>query len=359
MTTADARLPSIPGAETAVSRRGSRWPAVLAPVLLPVRSGQIVAWEVSAISIPLAWHSPALRLTVVTCAFLLFAATSVRIAGRHLAGWSLIWLSFRISQHDERRLAPDPLLALAPDLRLRQHADRAGNRFGVVGVGDSWSAVIRLDPGSMPDPAAITDILRQACDNADIPLTAAQLLTRSDGTDRTDLLAVRYRPAEAPIAAVARGNGEVGELRATTRAALGVLGALSEIGYTGTVLEAGELAAELRETLGVHEDRAGSVVNGWRSWAADGSVQAGFTPVGTSPGAVLGTYARGSAFTVTSYVLRRNALGRLREELTIRVVRNQVRRKPPRARDLGFRVVPLYGRQQSAVRRSLPLALAR
>ncbi|WP_243770209.1 type VII secretion protein EccE [Amycolatopsis acidicola] len=353
MTTADARLPAVTGA----GNPRHRWTGRLPSALLPIRGGQVVAWEAAAIAIALSWHSAALHTTVIALACLVFLATSVRFAGRHLANWSLVWVSFRLLQHDDRREVRDPLLALAPDLRLRQHHDRAGNRFGVVGIGDGWSAVIRLDAAGSTDVPILVETLRQACDNADIPLAGAQVLVRADGDAREYLLAVRYRPAEAPIAAVARGNGELGELRATARAALGVLGSLVDLGYSGTVLEAGELAAELRKTLGVHEDRPGSVLDGWRSWATEGSVQAGFVPVGEKdPAAVLGTYARGSAFTVTSYSLRRNSLGRLRQELTIRVVKN---RRRPRSRELPLRVVPLYGLHERAVRRSLPLALAR
>jgi type VII secretion protein EccE len=329
--------------------------------VLPVHPAQILVWTV-AITVSLV----AQGIAVTLLAALVVGATSVRVAGRHLAGWAVIWIHYRLLRHDDRRLGDDPLLVLAPDFRLRQHHDRAGNSFGVVGVDNTWIAVLRLAPrpGAAPDVVRLTDVLREACDNADIPLTGAQLMMRTEHARRVYLLAVRYRPADAPLAAISRGTGELGEHRATTRAALGVLGTLAEAGYAASVLEAGELAAELRETLGVQGDllassrRTCAVVDGWRSWSAAGTTQACFTPK-TGPGSAFSSSARDAAFTVVSYNLRRTQLGGLREDVTIRVVKRQGMRKPPRAEDLDVPVVPLYGRHEASVRGTLPLALPR
>ncbi|TNC23909.1 type VII secretion protein EccE [Amycolatopsis alkalitolerans] len=344
MTTASARIPAFGGPTGPTA-------------MLPVRPAQVVVWTI-ALTVSLVDRG----IAVAAIAALVVGTTSVRVAGRHLAGWAGIWIWYRLLQHDDRRLGDDPLLVLAPDFRLRQHRDRAGNSFGVVGVDGGWTAVLRLDPAGEPDVAALTAILREACDNADIPLASAQLLVRSEHGRRVHLIAVRYRPAEAPLAALARGSGEVGEHRATVRAALGVLGTLTEAGIAATVLEAGELAAELRETLGVkgdllaHSHRATAVVNGWRSWSAAGTTQACFTPKAGVERAFAVSDSE-VAFTVTSYELRRTHLGRLREDLTIRAVKYQGTRKAPRAEDLDVPVVPLYGRHEVAVRRTLPLAL--
>ncbi|NBH11790.1 type VII secretion protein EccE, partial [Amycolatopsis sp. SID8362] len=74
--------------------------------------------------------------------------TSVRFAGRHLAGWALTWTAFRLRRHDTRRDSPDPLLSVAGPVKVRQHVDRAGNRFGVAEVDGGWSALVRLTPGT-------------------------------------------------------------------------------------------------------------------------------------------------------------------------------------------------------------------
>lgn len=359
MTTADARIPAIHGAGVA-HRLGWLPPAVISRVL-PIRKGQIVAWAlaaiVAAVTFPVVGQPG--RIVFGTLAVVVFGTTSIRLARRHLAGWALTWISYRLLRHDDRRLGADPLLVLAPDLRLRQHADRAGNRFGIAGVGDGWTAVVKLRPSAEPDVGKVADVLRHACDNADIPLAGAQLVLRTQGEQREYLLAVRYRPAESPLAALARGNGELGEHRATTRAALGVVGALAEAGYPSTVLEAGELAAELRGFLGV-QGPSGAAADGWRSWSAGSTTQACFGGLCMdSLQAVFRAQAPTAAFTVTSYMLHRTALGRLREDVMIRIVKQDGLDEPPRAADLDVPAVPLYGRHEAAVRRTLPLALPR
>jgi type VII secretion protein EccE len=361
VTTADARVPGVAESATPQPHRGGALLRATAGRLLPIRFGQLATWEAAGIAILLAFgtlEEPA-RSIVSAIAVLVLATTSVRIAGRHLAGWILTGISYRLSQHGDRHLGADPLLVLAPDLRLRQHADRAGNRYGIVGIGDGWSAVVKLH--TEPDIGKVMEVLKQACDNADIPLAGAQLVVRTSATEREYLLAVRFRPGEAPLAALSRGNGELGELRATARAALGVLGTLNGAGYHGTVLEAGELAGELRGILGVPTGEGWTgVADGWRSWSAGDTTQSCFTAL-RKPGLpfVVGPHASGARFTVTSYTLRRTTLGRLRADVTIRVVRHRDPLRPARRRELGVPVVPLYGRNEGAVRRTLPLALSR
>ncbi|WP_236788798.1 type VII secretion protein EccE [Amycolatopsis sp. GM8] len=326
--------------------------------VLPVRPAQIIVWAIALTAVLVDRGA-----IVVLLAALLIGATSVRVAGLYLADWVFVWVRYRLLQHDDRRLGDDPLLVLAPDFRLRQHHDRAGNSFGVVGIDGGWTAVLRLAPGDEPDLAKLTAVLREACDNADIPLAGAQLLARTEGARRVYLIAVRYRPAEAPLAALARGTGELGEHRAIVRAALGIAGQLAETGVTATVLEAGDLAAELREILGVKGDllarrhRPSAVVDGWRSWSAAGTTQSCFTPKSSLESAFSAS-ARGAAFTVVSYQLRRTQLGRLHEDVTIRVVKYQGTRRPPNSADLDVPVVPLYGRHEASVRHTLPLATA-
>ncbi|MDQ0379903.1 type VII secretion protein EccE [Amycolatopsis thermophila] len=355
MTAADAGV-SAGGGTGPRAHRPRR--TTLAPFLLPISFAQVAVWECALIAVLLAVEDalPA-KVVVTVLALVVIAATSVRFAGRHLAGWALTWVSFRLLQHDERRLAPDPLRVLAHDFRLRQHVDRAGNRFGVAGVGDGWTAVIRLREGVEPDVAKVLDLMRAACDNPEIPLAGAQLLVRTSYGERTYLVAVRYRSSEAPLAALARGGGEPGELRATTRAALALMGALAKAGYGSTLLEVGELATELRASLGTEFPARTRVTDGWRAWSAGSAAQAGFAPLTRDDVPVLLTAtAADAAMTVASCTLRRTRFGRLAEDVTLRMAGT---RRPPRARDLDVPVVPLYGRHASAVRRTLPLALPR
>jgi type VII secretion protein EccE len=323
------------------------------PWLLPIRPLQAAVWEIAAIAVLLAWTidgvgQPA-RIGVTVAAGLVVLLTSVRFAGRHLAGWALTWTAFRLRRHDTRRESPDPLHCVAGPVKVRQHVDRAGNRFGVAEVDGGWSAIVRLTPGAEA-PGPLLDILRAAYRRPDVPLASAQLLTwaipRGEQVLRVRWLAVRYRPDLAPLAALARGGGDLGALRSTASAALSLMGLLAEAGYQSTVLEAGELAQELRVALGV-QGSAGAPPERWRSWVWGESTQVCFSPRSAS----VGDFAvPGAAFTATSYTLTRTPGGRERTEVTVRVGGRS-------GSAPGFPAVPLHGRHGFGVRRTLPLAL--
>jgi type VII secretion protein EccE len=240
---------------------------------------------------------------------------------------------------------------------VRQHVDRAGNRFGVAEVDGGWSAIVRLTPGAgEPAPAALVDILREAYRRTDVPLASAQLLTwaipRGEQVLRVRWLAVRYRPDLAPIAALARGGGDLGALRSTASAALSLMGSLAEAGYPSTVLEAGELAKELRVALGVQgqSESADAGADRWRSWTWGDAAQMCFTP--RSP-RVLDASMPEAAFTATSYTLTRTPGGREKAAVTVRVGARPGASVPAP----NLPVVPLHGRHGAAVRKTLPLAL--
>ncbi|OXM60429.1 type VII secretion protein EccE [Amycolatopsis vastitatis] len=328
------------------------------PWLLPVRPLQAAVWEIAALAVLLAWLvdgvTQPVRISVAAGAGLVVLATSVRFAGRHLAGWALTWTAYRLRRHDTRRDSPDPLHRVAGPVKVRQHVDRAGNRFGVAEVGGGWSALVRLTPGAgEPVPSSLVDVLHAAYRRTDVPLASAQLLTwaipRGEQVLRVRWLAVRYRPDLAPVAALARGGGDLGALRSTASAALSLMGALAEAGYQSTVLEAGELAQELRVALGV-QGAAGGAPDRWRSWTWGNAAQACFTP--RSP-RVVDFAVPGAAFTATSYTLTRTPGGREKAEVTIRVGARPGNPVPAP----GIPVVPLHGRHGSGVRRTLPLAL--
>ncbi|WP_329050031.1 type VII secretion protein EccE [Amycolatopsis sp. NBC_01488] len=326
------------------------------PWLLPIRPLQAALWEIAGIAALLAWMvgtvSQPVRIGVSVAAGLVVLLTSVRFAGRHLAGWALTWTAFRLRRHDTRRDSPDPLLSVAGPVKVRQHVDRAGNRFGVAEVDGGWSALVRLTQGPGA-PGPLVDALRAAYARTDVPLASAQLLTwaipRGDQVLRVRWLAVRYRPDLAPIAAVARGGGDLGALRSTASAALSLMGALAEAGYQSTVLEAGELAKELRVALGVQGPASGPP-DRWKSWVWGDGTQRCFRPRSSR---VVDFSVPGAAFTATSYTLTRTAGGREKAEVTIRVgARPGVPVPSP-----GIPVVPLHGRHGAAVRQTLPLAL--
>jgi type VII secretion protein EccE len=326
------------------------------PWLLPIRPLQAAVWEIAALAVLLAWLlggvTQPVRIGVSAGAGLVVLATSVRFAGRHLAGWALTWTAYRLRRHDTRRDSPDPLHRLAGPVKVRQHVDRAGNRFGVAEVDGGWSALVRLTPGSAAG-TPLVDVLHAAYLRTDVPLASAQLLTwaipRGEQVLRVRWLAVRYRPDLAPVAALARGGGDLGALRSTASAALSLMGALAEAGYQSTVLEAEELAKELRVALGV-QGVANGAPDRWRSWTWGNAAQTCFTP--RSP-RVVDFSVPGAAFTATSYTLTRTPGGREKAEVTIRVGARPGSPLPAP----GIPVVPLHGRHGSGVRRTLPLAL--
>jgi type VII secretion protein EccE len=349
---------SVGTAGTATRPAPPRPAAAPLPWLLPVRPLQAAVWEIAAIAALLAWtvggFAQPVRIAVSAVAGAVVLLTSVRFAGRHPMGWALTWVSYRLRRHDTRRDSPDPLLCVAGAVQVRQHVDRAGNRFGVAEVDGGWSALVRLTPGSgSPSPAALVDILRAAYRRTDVPLASAQLLTwaipRGDQVLRVRWLAVRYRPDLAPIAALARGGGDLGALRSTASAALSLMGELAEAGYPSTVLEAGELGQELRVALGVQGPSTG-LADHWRAWKWGEAAQMCFRPRSVR---ALDAAAPGAAFTATSYTLCRTAGGKEREELTVRVGARPGSPVP----SPGFPAVPLHGRHGAGVRRTLPLAL--
>jgi type VII secretion protein EccE len=333
--------------------------------LLPVRPLQAAVWELGAIAALLAVGvdhvAQPLGITVCALAAIAFLTTSIRISRRHLAGWALIWVGYRLRQHDNRRDSPDPLHRIAGPVRVRQHVDRAGNRFGVAEVDGGWTAVVRLTGSVTPAPEVLMSILRETYRRTDIPLATAQLLTwtvpREHGESfRAYWFALRYRPDDAPIAALARGGGDLGALRSTASAALNLMGTLAEAGYESTVLEAGELGEGLRVSLGVERQGTPEITDGWRTWSAGTTSQACFAPRSRDDIArTLEFSLPAAAFTACSYTLRRTPAGKERPEVTLRV--GSRRGHLPRTADLGLRVVPLHGRHASAVRRTLPLAL--
>lgn len=336
------------------------------PWLLPIRPLQAALWEIAAIAVLLVFTvgevaQPA-RITVAAVAGVLVLTTSVRVGGRHFAAWAGAWLGYRLRRHDSRRDSPDPLHRVAGPVRVRQHVDRAGNRFGVAEVDGDWSAIVRLTPGAGEPPAdALLAILRKSFHGTDIPLAAVQLLTwavpRGPQVYRARWLAVRYRPADAPIAALARGGGELGALRSTASAALSLMVALAEAGYPSTVLEAGELTTELRVALGVPASPVPLETDGdgWRAWSWSGATQTCYRPRSTRGLArILGLAVPEAAFTATSATLRRTPGGRERVDVTVRVgARSGAEAPVPQ----GVSVVPLHGGHEAAVRRTLPLAL--
>jgi type VII secretion protein EccE len=178
-------------------------------------------------------------------------------------------------------------------------------------------------------------------------------------------LAVRYRPADAPTATIARGGGELGAARATAAAALGLAGKLAEAGYGGVVLDEPELRQELLVALGsdsptVNVTAPVTVQETWQDWSIGTLRQVTYRPKAAADGrAVLARFVPGAAFTCTSYALRRTARGELRGESRVRIGWHPTSRPPaPRqvAAALGVPLLADNGRHAESVVDNLPVA---
>ncbi|MHA3703207.1 type VII secretion protein EccE [Jatrophihabitans sp. YIM 134969] len=341
-----------------------------------------------------------LQVTVGALALVAVLATWIRRRGRSLDQWAARAVTFRwramrrgrterraSGAGDESTLdALDPaLLGLGlSGLAVRAHVDRAGNRAGVVVLGDdgtdSVSGVVRVAAGVDPEPSRLLRGLRSTFERADIPLAAAQVVVWSvpgparDSVLRVHWLAVRYLPAAAPAAANARGGGLPGAIRATAMAALGLARDLTEAGVPAAPLGVRELRGELGVAVGLDPlvltgaEAAPPAHEGWRAWSAGAIHQVTLRPA--RAGGIedhlglLRAHAPGAAFTCVSTTLRRDLYGAVEEEVLVRVGvpvetgRTDVRSALDTAVGrLDAGLVPVVGEQARGVRCTLPLAL--
>jgi type VII secretion protein EccE len=252
---------------------------------------------------------------------------------------------------------------------------------GLVDLGDSLTAVVRLTPIVAPDPAGLLAVLSETFDRTDIPLAGAELVVWSMPSppraryygDQRDLeplqvywLAVRYRPADAPVAALARGGGDTGAARATATAATALAARLAIAGYPSLVVDEPELRQELLVALGSDHTAlgGGAELTGretWRDWSIGTLRQLSFTPRTERDGMkVLGRWTAQASFTCTSYSLRRTARGEVRGDGRVRIGVHPTARIPSAAqlgRALGVELLSRDGRHGTSVAETLPLAL--
>jgi type VII secretion protein EccE len=347
----------------------------------PVGIGQVALWETAIVAVVATVHPwRVLSIVVASVAFVAVAMTSVRWSGLCAYQWIAVLSRFRARRSSVR--GTDPLGLVAPGVRFRRHIDRAGNRAGLVELDGSLTAVVRLTPSANPNPAVLLDVLESAFERTDIRLSGAQLVVWAvpsppraryygDQRDvepmRVHWLALRYRPDEAPAAALARGGGDTGAARAIAAAAMRVAGRLAEAGHAGVVLDEPELRQELLVALGSDHPALGrnglaefTVRETWHDWAIGTLRQTTYQPRSAADGtAVLGRLVPSAAFTCTSYSLHRTARGELRGESRIRVGLHPTVRRPTTAqvgRMLGVGLLARDGRHSESVVDSLPLA---
>jgi type VII secretion protein EccE len=339
----------------------------------PVGIRQIMLWEIAAVIVVACWFPPRLASWIVLGAgIVVIAVTSVRFDGLCGYQWAGVYRRFRARRHP----GGDPLQAMVPGLRISQHIDRAGNRAGVAKVDDSFVAVVRVAPSLPVSPSVLLGLLRKAYDRTDIRLCAAELVTWSvpsppraryygDERDTQPLqihwLALRYQPSLAPSAALARGGGDTGGVRAVASAAIALVSEVAKLGLPAVVLDQNDLRQELFVALGVGNPAGVKITETWQDFSFGPVRQIGFgTRQGKDDLTVLGRWVAGAAFTATSLTLYRDQRGRVRASGLIRIGARATDGKMTIrqvSKALGVRLTTRNGRQELAMRGTLPLAL--
>ena len=372
-----------PAATVRAAPAAARQPAPRHPrrsllgVLLPVSIGQLIVWQVAALAVLAGWQSYDARIALLAAGGLAIAGTSIRVHGQCGYQWAVIAVVHRRrARRTASTPAPDRVLAVVPTLRTRSQVDRAGNRVGVACVDDSYGVVFRIDlrPGG-GDLAGLARLLRTCCESTDVPLAAAQIVvatpdpTGGQTWQRVCWVALRYRSALAPKAALARGGGDTGAVRATVSAAVLVAQRLAAAGYAYALLDVAALHDHLLLALGAqppNRNAAGSgaalVAETWRDWSAGPLLQSCYRPAyGVGDAACLAALERvqaGDLFTCAAYTLARGRRGALRGTLLVRA--GTPEQRPARgaaAAALGIPLDPLDGRHAPSVPATLPLAL--
>jgi type VII secretion protein EccE len=339
--------------------------------VLPVGAGRVAIWQLAALAVLITgFHITPVTVSVMVLAGLLLAATSVRFGGLCGYEWAMVLARF-MSRRGTTAPAPTPVHTLAPRLEVHRHQDRVGNRAGIATLGGDHIAVVRVAPSAHPDPSLLVSLLHKAVDRAEYPISGARLVVwavpASPWPVRMHWLALRYRAADAPWAAVARGGGEPGCRKAVATAAQRLVSDLAGAGCAGAVLDAPELCQELLAALGASPDPTGPggfrAVETWRHWSSGAVHQACFTPRATADAVpLLGRCVPEALFTCTAYSLTRTiheGPARLQVTATVRLgVRKDMFWCTPEraAAKLGVGLLSANGRHGAQVLASLPLA---
>lgn len=335
--------------------------------LLPVGAWRVVIWQVAGLAVlATGFRVTPVTVLVISLAGAILAATSVRVGGLCGYQWAVVLVRF-VARRGLSAPARTPVHILLPELRVHRHEDRVGNRTGVATLGDDdHIAVVRVATAAQPDPALLVSLLHKAVDRVEYPISGARLVVLAVPANpwpvRTHWLALRYRVADAPWAALARGGGAAGCHKAVASAAQRLVSDLTDAGCTGAVLDAPELCRELVAAVGANPDIAGNrAVETWRHWSAGPVRQACFSPRSPADAvALLGRCVPEAMFTCTAYsVTRVAAPARTQVTATVRVgvATNGIWGAPERAAaKLGVRLFSARGRQAAQVVATLPLA---
>lgn len=373
-------------------------------------AARITLWQMSVAVVLLAPVAPAARAAGALGAAGLIAWTAIPVRGRTGDQWLAARLRFRRRMRRRDRRAISPLEAMVAGVETRGHADRAGNRVGLVADGPAWTAVFRLDSiGEAELVPRLQELLerlfaalassRQRADQReihDVRVAAVQLVGWSvplPGTaqagpraSRTYWVAIRFLSTLDATAVRARGGGEHGAIRAAAAGALRLAAELRNQGYRLRVLDGVELTGELGTSLGVEPPQRGgtgkpvtaagppqTVRETWCSWSLGALHHACFRlrrgpRSARSLAVALTLLARPPAITTCVSVLftRDDADTQPRTEVVVRVavaaergrraVRAAARRASAGLFGLRGHLAPMHGEHRAGVRATIPLA---
>ncbi|HEX6351956.1 type VII secretion protein EccE [Actinophytocola sp.] len=329
--------------------------------LLPLGAGRVVAWQVAVLAVlATGFRVTPVSVTVMALAGLLVAMTSVRVGGLCGYQWAVVFARFVWRRRRSPAKAPTPVHTVVPRLQVFQHEDRVGNRTGIACVGEDTIAVVRVAPAAHPDPALLVSLLHKAVSRTDYPVSGARLVVWAVPANpwpvRVHWLALRYRAADAPWAALARGGGDVGCRKAVAGAAQRLVSDLAGAGCASAVLDLPELCQELMVALGVSSDA--QPVEAWHDWSAGPVHQSCFTARAPADAVtLLGRCVPEAMFTATAYSLSRDT-PHATATVRLAVASNQRFWLTPRkaAAKVGIRLLAADGRQAEGVLATLPLA---
>ncbi|MDQ2958587.1 MAG: type VII secretion protein EccE [Actinomycetota bacterium] len=366
-------------------------PPYLLRILLPIRLGAVLGWEIAALAAAIGYQHREDRYgrqafyAVLAVAVLLVLLTSLRVAG--LTGWERLRDGRRL-QHRLRGYARDKAAdtvqrRLLDGLTLNTHIDRAGNRTGLLGAELGWSALIKIGDAAVPDPAALIEAASRACLRPDLPLAAAQVLSwnvpsawgeQREGNSANRTLRQYYlsvRTAENPSARaiLARGGGPAGAQRATASAAAALAFELTRLGYPCSVLDSAELEQHVQLMSGasysaqpVNAGTAAAPKETKDTWAVGRIQQSCFRIGGGTSQAAALNWTAGSplSFVIGSCTITPDRRGQPRLEYLMRAA--MISQQSPltieqASRTLDKRLIPLRYRQERYVRATLPVAL--
>ncbi|ACU72058.1 hypothetical protein Caci_3149 [Catenulispora acidiphila DSM 44928] len=275
-----------------------------------------------------------------------YAGTTIPLASAQLVVWTAAPPEAPLQQQREPRSqsSSQPRQQISPDLSETVSLQTMPSPD--LSETQSLTAMPSPDLSETVTLPAVTDLPEPE------PSNGSQPQPQNLAPMRVTWLALRYRPRQAPYAALARGGGELGSARAVASAALGLVARLDAAGYGADALDQAELGQELMVAMLGADPAPPTLQETWRDWSAGNLRQICYEPHrALDPAALLGRWTPGAAFTCASYTLSRTARGRIRGEAALRIAGVDAESlRPP------FPAIRANGRQQEFVLRTMPLA---